>query len=1048
MGPLWMLPPALGPPRPFGVPDGCPAACRAALGPARCWHPAAPDAITLHRPARRLRPPASPDTLPPPAIPPMRDSLNRMAAALAALSRHPRRPLVLAALVLALCLRAWRLDQHSLWQDEGLSLYRASLGLRDLLGGRIPLGPLVTRDVHPPAYFLLLGGWLRLLGLGSADTWGAKVLSLLVSLPALPLLWALARRLLGRRGGAAELALLLGALSPAWLWYSQELRSYSLIVTLGLALSYGLWRWTAPASGAPSPSRSPWAALTLGAALLLVWTHYLSFLLVAALATWAFAALLRQRRQRSDRLAAATFSDRRALAALVLALLAAVPLLPYAVWRLGLGAERHQHFVPLPTFLRDIVLGFGLGRTADQGSWPVWLLDAAFALTLLLGFWELRRLRPAAARFLAVYLLGPVLLLFLVTLVKPVYLGLQHILLASPAFYILVAAGLVAPRMARPARAGLAALVLGGMLYADHGFYERPDFAKDDHRALAAYVRERLAPGDQMAVTDPVLEVLYRSLLPGLPLRTLPPLLPSGAPDDRAPGDLLRPLLAELDRSGGRLWFVDAADDLSAWLSKQALHVDRRNFWAANIVLDLDAWEPDPNLRSSAAPRRRDSLSLGPLTLLGWSPAEGQTPVAGQTARLRLVWLVGQDGAPGPLKVALSLLGPDGQVYGQGDHEPFMGLKPSQDWPAGETVYAPQDLAISPGTPPGDYQLIIRLYQADGAASWPAGGPASLGTLRVGRPPRPLGPKALAAELGLRRLAARGPGLDLVAWEPPAGSPPQAGSRLPVAAWLRYRRSLTGPCPRLVAELMDGLGRARAAGQAAVFGCVNGAPGDLLRLQLTLDLPAQGGRYALRLRLESAEGRPLRWWQGRPLPWLPSSAVHLMTLRLPEAPLLRELPAGAQPLDLAFVEAQAGLAAWEGPADGTRLQAGRDLDLTLFWRGGPNPRPAWSVTVQLLPLPPEGEGEEPVGPPALQTDGPPAGGSRPASGWRQGELVLDPHRLSLPSDLPPGRYLLLAAVYDPAQPQAPRPALRQDGQLRDHARLARVTVLPPSEGEP
>lgn len=980
----------------------------------------------------------------------MRDSLNRMAAALAALNRHPRRPLVLAALVLALCLRAWRLDQHSLWQDEGLSLYRASLGLRELLGGRIPLGALVTRDVHPPVYFLLLGGWLRLLGLGPAHVWGAKVLSLLLSLPALPLLWALARRSLGRRGGAAELALLLGALSPAWLWYSQELRSYSLIVTLGLAFAYGLWRWTTPASGAPRSARSPWAALTLGAALLLVWTHYLSFLLVAALAAWAFAAFLRQRRQGSDRTAPATPTDRRPVAALILALLAALPLLPYAVWRLGLGAERHQHFVPLPTFLRDIVLGFGLGRTVDQGFWPVWLLDAAFALALALGLRQLWRDRRTAGPFLAGYLFGPVLLLFLVTLVKPVYLGLQHILLASPAFYLLVAAGLAASRLPRSARAALLALVLGGMLYADQGFYGNAAFAKDDHRALAAYVRQRLAPGDQLAVTDPVLEILYRSLLPGLPLRTLPPLLPNGAPDDRAPGDLLRPVLAELDRSGGRLWFVDAADDLSVWLSDHALHVDRRVFPAANIVLDLDAWEPDPNLRSSAAPQRRDSLSLGPLTLLGWSPAEGQTLAAGRTTRLRLVWLVGQEGLPPGLKVALSLQGPEGQVYGRGDHEPFMGQRPTQDWPAGETVYAPQELAVSPGAPPGDYPLFLRVYREDGPASWPAEGPLELGSLRVGRPPRPLGPKALAAELGLAPLAAHGPGLDLVAWEPPApGAPaPQAGGRLPVTAWLRYRRPLSGPCPRLVAELLDGLGRARAAARTTVFGCVNGAPGDLLRLSLTLDLPAQGGSYALRLRLESEAGRSLRWRQGRPLAWLPSGGVHLMTLQLPEAPLLREVPAEARPLDLPFAEGQAGLAAWEGPADGARLRAGTDLDLTLYWRGGEQPRPAWSVTVQLLPLPPEGQGEEPVGPPALQADGPPAGGSRPAPGWRPGELVPDAHPLRLPPDLAPGRYLLIAAVYDPSQPQAPRPALRQDGQLRDHARLARLTVLPPAEGEP
>ncbi|HRA19762.1 MAG TPA: hypothetical protein PLZ56_04920, partial [Anaerolineae bacterium] len=68
-------------------------------------------------------------------------------------------------------------------------------------------------------------------------------------------------------------------------------------------------------------------------------------------------------------------------------------------------------------------------------------------------------------------------------------------------------------------------------------------------------------------------------------------------------------------------------------------------------------------------------------------------------------------------------------------------------------------------------------------------------------------------------------------------------------------------------------------------------------------------------------------------------------------------------------------------------------------------------------------------------------------GWRADEVVADAHRLSLPPDLPPGRYLLIAAVYDPAAPGAPRPLFQQDGQARDHVRLARLRLLPaPSAG--
>lgn len=988
----------------------------------------------------------------PPAARPPAERLRRVAAV-----SLRGRPLVVTALLLALVLRAWRLDHLSLWQDEGLSFYRASLSLGELLGGRIPLGDLVTRDVHPPFYFLLLGGWLRLLGLGLASTWGAKALSLLVSLPSIPLLWALGRRLLDRRGRGPALAALFGALSPAWLWYSQEVRSYSLLITLGLVAAYGLARLL------ESRPRGPWPAVTAIATGLMLWTHYLAFLLAAALGLAALALWLGRRRAEGvagnqdavpapgsdpEAVTGTAMAGRlRALWPLLLAALVALPLLPYAAWRLGLGAERHQHFVPLPVMLRDIVFGFAFGRTVDQGQWPVWLLDAAFAAALVLGLLRLWRQRRRSAVFLGAYLLGPVLLLFTVTMVKPVYLGLQHILMVSPAFYLLLAAGL--------------ALLLGGMLYADWNFYHDAAFGKDDHRALAAYVRERAAPGDQLAVTDPVLAILYRSLLPELPARILPPLLPSGAADDRPPGDLLRPVLAELGRAKGRLWFVDAADDLSSWLSDHALHVDRRVFPAPSIALDLDAWETDPNLRTSQAPQRRDTVVLGPLSLLGWSWAGAPAaPPAGRSARLGLVWLVGAAGVKGDLKVALTLRGPDGAVYGRGDHAPFQGLRPTQGWPAGETVYAPQDLAIGSGTPPGDYQLSARVYDAATGEAWPAGEPADLGVLRVTRPGRPLGLAALVAaepragEGPLLPLLARGPGLDLVAWEPEAAPADGylGGATVSGAAWLRYRRPLAEPCPRLRAELVDGWGRARAATEAAVFGCLNRAPGDLHRLPVTLDLPAEAGRYSLRLGLLDGPGQPRLWRRGWPLAWFPVRAAWLEALSVEAPRRLTALPPAAQPVNAVVGDDQAALLAWEGPSDKAVLRAGQDLDVTLYWRGGTRERASWNVTVQLLPLaaaPAAGGSDEPTGPPAAQTDGAPADGARPAKGWRADEVVADPHRLVLPPDLPPGRYLLIAAVYDPTAPGAARPFFRQNGAERDHVRLARLTVRaqPPATPE-
>jgi hypothetical protein len=56
--------------------------------------------------------------------------------------------------------------------------------------------------------------------------------------------------------------------------------------------------------------------------------------------------------------------------------------------------------------------------------------------------------------------------------------------------------------------------------------------------------------------------------------------------------------------------------------------------------------------------------------------------------------------------------------------------------------------------------------------------------------------------------------------------------------------------------------------------------------------------------------------------------------------------------------------------------------------------------------------------------------------------VSDEHTVQLPADLPPGRYLLIAALYDPAAADVGRLTTEQDGQRQDYAVLQSVNVGP------
>jgi hypothetical protein len=64
-------------------------------------------------------------------------------------------------------------------------------------------------------------------------------------------------------------------------------------------------------------------------------------------------------------------------------------------------------------------------------------------------------------------------------------------------------------------------------------------------------------------------------------------------------------------------------------------------------------------------------------------------------------------------------------------------------------------------------------------------------------------------------------------------------------------------------------------------------------------------------------------------------------------------------------------------------------------------------------------------------DGPPVGGDYPTRWWSPGDIIADTHPLDL-SQLPPGRYTLLAGLYNPATGER-LPAFGPDGPLPDYA---------------
>lgn len=146
--------------------------------------------------------------------------------ALPRLSSLPTGPVAIGVLVLALTLFSLYLRTRSLgaslWMDEGLSIGIASQPLLDIPG-------VLRQDGSPPLYYMLLHGWMQLIGNGPAESQGLSVAIALLAVPGG--LWA-GWSLFGRRAGLICAAL--GAVNPFLTAYAQETRMYSLMVVLSL----------------------------------------------------------------------------------------------------------------------------------------------------------------------------------------------------------------------------------------------------------------------------------------------------------------------------------------------------------------------------------------------------------------------------------------------------------------------------------------------------------------------------------------------------------------------------------------------------------------------------------------------------------------------------------------------------------------------------------------------------------------------------------------------------------------------------------------------
>jgi mannosyltransferase len=621
----------------------------------------------------------------------------------------------LIVLLIAFVVRFHHLETQSLWNDEGNSLRLAQRGVADLIDA-------AGRDIHPPGYYLVLKGWIALAG---ESEFGLRALSAFAGVLTVAVTVALGRALFSR--AAAVIAGLLVALSPFAVTYSQETRMYAQLGLLSTASMwvFVVWLQHIPRRGvlqyAPTDHVWPWAlglALCNAAGL---YTQY-SFPFTMIAQGVLFAAWVGWRVRRQDR------AVRRALAGYALinvtTLALFLPWLPTA-WDQITNWPRTGVDLALGEQLRTVLGWITYGNTAGKIAWLRFVFPALLIVSALWPGRDSRRLPHGWRVGLPLIWAGIVIgALFVSGAYREA--NLKFLLPAQVAVALLIGRGgwwlwerktatatnnVPTPEITRKItaiRRVLAVmclfLVVIGQLNALDALYSDPAYARDDYRAIAAQIMADPRPGDAIILDAPnqveVFTYYYRG---DGSIYELPRGL--GGDDDQTRADV-QAVLRDHRRIFVVFWGEAERDPnrvVQATLDAGAYPV--ASLWYGNVRLAqyavLGAAPAGPDVQTNA--------HFGAhITLTGYA-LSAETLRPGDVIGVTLFWTTDT-----PLdmryKVTVQLLAPGGSLVTQHDAEPGGNRALTTTWRSGQTVIDTHGVIIPPDLPPGDYTLIVGLY--------------------------------------------------------------------------------------------------------------------------------------------------------------------------------------------------------------------------------------------------------------------------------------------------------------------------------------------------
>lgn len=655
-------------------------------------------------------------------------------------------------LAVALVARCWRLEYHSIWFDEAVSLQWAS----SAPGWTWQKTFTLLEDKHPPLYYIALHYWrelIDLVGLERSD-WLLRALGSLLGVLTVWGILLLVRRLSGRP--TALLAGLLTALSPVLVWYSQELRMFQPATTAIVWAGYCLVRaWETEKRW---PRLGWWLGFILTMEAALYSYLFSAFVLPAAGLTlvglWSTGA----RGQGGRGQIHVTRNTQHLIEGVLALALVTVLFLPlaYNAWVINNSeGEPGRAFADVGETLWRLLRVFTVWRV----DWPGWLLTGSLVLLalLLLGGLMLpkpqhpsRSTRPFDRTWLGLWIGAPLVIgnLLLATSTS-VFAEDRYFLFLAPFVLWAVARGIIELggrwRWAGWS-SGLAAIAIIGLAL-PHLW--TPALSRENWRAAADYIAQYQAasPGLPAAVVAHVeytRRPLERYLRRETTDETLPLFFPFGSTltPDQVETTVAPPLQGIVETGASTLWLtqshLEGVDDgrlVEGWLNQHFALISEQ--YPTGIKLSGYALQSRfDRLPPLGANARYPAAALVPgLQLAACEVLNPQLAAQDETmhppsgwVHMRLWWQ-----AVGKIDedyiATAQMVGPEG-VWGDRLHRENEALRrwPTSGWALGDIMRDEVDINLNPVTPPGDYPIMIGVM--DGAGQ-PVGERVACGRISV-----------------------------------------------------------------------------------------------------------------------------------------------------------------------------------------------------------------------------------------------------------------------------------------------------------------------------